>query len=157
MYYNLFCSLCSYSTKISRYYFNFYSFSFFYIRIYFFCFFYWNFCFFITYFFYYLFIEYTCVAPVFLSISTLTLSNGIKISLYAVSNAVSIDSNKYSFFTPFLFPNPLKPILFFIIYCFFHSHLSYLYFVFIYFYIILPIIYSSYLCYIFTFYFYIIF
>ena len=40
-------------------------------------------------------IEYTCVSPVFSSILTSTFSNASKFLLYAVTNAVLIDSNNY--------------------------------------------------------------
>ena len=45
------------------------------------------------------------VAPVCLSITTFTFSSASKFLLYAVTNAVSIDSSTYSFFIPFSFSN----------------------------------------------------
>ena len=57
------------------------------------------------------FIANTCVAPVCSSIFTSTFSNASKFLLYAVINAVLIDSNNSSFFIPFSFSNSSKAII----------------------------------------------
>jgi len=57
------------------------------------------------------FIAYTCVAPVCSSIFTSTFSNASKFLLYAVINAVLIDSKSSSFLIPFSFSNSSKAII----------------------------------------------